>query len=229
MELMAKTTSQALIQLTLYRAWLIRKQSDVFLLLLHTATTLEGTRRGDEPAGFVYTYNFFLMCFQVRINCCPFKLKRRSNWVRWGETFGTCINPKRMLNAARGVNKPAEWGEYLWKYTTRQLDYIMGGERGTVQLKLCVRVAVAAARTPAPTPGFLIASLLWAALPSPQLPRLPSREASLVFSTTTTCCPVPTTQRLLPFSTEKWPDCKPTARCLWRGLSNHPTFEGLIF
>lgn len=52
-------------KLTLYKAGLRRKQSDVFLLLLHTATTLEGTRRGDEPAGFVYTYNFFLMCFQV--------------------------------------------------------------------------------------------------------------------------------------------------------------------
>lgn len=63
MQLMAKTTSQALIRLTLCKAGLIRKQSDVFLLLLHTATTLEGTRRGDEPAGFVYTYNFFSYVF----------------------------------------------------------------------------------------------------------------------------------------------------------------------
>lgn len=80
---------------------------------------------------------FFLMCFQVWINCCPFKLKRRSSWVRWGETFGTCINPKRMLNAARGVNKPAEWGEYLWKYTTRQLDYIRGRKRHSTAKTRC--------------------------------------------------------------------------------------------
>lgn len=69
---------------------------------------------------------FFLCVFKCESIVAPFKLQRWSNWVRWGETFSTCINPKWMLNAARGVNKPAEWGEYLWKYTTRQLDYIRG-------------------------------------------------------------------------------------------------------
>lgn len=120
------------------------------------------SRRGAEQAGFVYTYYFFLICFQVWINFCPFKIKRQSYWGE-GIRIALVQIPSvcwMLLEALANLLSEPSISVIIHNWAVRLHQ---GKERTVIWLKIYAHVTVVAAQKSAHTPGFLIELLLWTA------------------------------------------------------------------